>query len=225
MPRTAEPEPGPAGRGDGLLTWAAGWLLWGLSLSWRVRLDHREHVESVRAAGRPAILALYHGRMLMGARLLRPFASLVMVSHSRDGERIARTIERIDWKSIRGSSSRGGARALLELARRLSPEVSCCHLVDGPLGPAGEVKPGLLALAKHSGALIVPVYLAGKPCWEASSWDRFQVPLPFARIHARFGKPFEVPATADPAELETLRVELEALMAEGYARLDDEAFA
>ena len=214
-----------AGRGDALLGLAASGLLRALHPTWRYRTAGEEILEAARATGRPVALAVHHGRMLLTAVKLRRFAPAVMVSRSRDGERIARLAEFLGWRTVRGSSSSGGVRAFLELARGLGPGDVYFHPVDGPLGPAGEVKPGLLALARRTGAPIVPLYAAARSRWQARSWDRMQLALPFSRVHVRFGEPLEVPPGAGEDELEALRAELEARLAAGYARIEAEARA
>ena len=94
------------------------------------------------------------------------------------------------------------------------------HLVDGPRGPARRVKPGLVLLARRAGAAIIPVYPASRRRWEARSWDRFQVPLPFTRVLIRIDPPIEVPCELSPREQETFRREFEKTLERGYAEAD-----
>ncbi len=174
------------------------------------------------AAGQPVILYGLHGHLLVGACDLGRYRPYVMISQSRDGERIARTVERVGFRPVRGSSSRGGVRALLQMVRLLHGPVVCCHVVDGPRGPRGEVKPGLMLLAQRSGAALIPVVYATQRKWIARSWDRMQVPLPFGRTAARFLPPREVPRDLDEAALETLRLEFERELAREELRLEVE---
>ncbi|MEX2207353.1 MAG: lysophospholipid acyltransferase family protein [Myxococcota bacterium] len=174
------------------------------------------------AAGRPTILYGLHGHLLVGACDLGRYRPYVMVSQSRDGGRIARTAEHVGFRPVRGSSSRGGVRALLQVVRLLHGPVVCCHVVDGPRGPRGEVKPGLMLMAQRSGAVLIPVLYATSHKWTAGSWDRMQVPLPFGRTVARFLAPRAVPPDLGEAAVESLRLEFELELAREERRLEAE---
>ena len=143
-----------------------------------------------------------------------------MISQSRDGERIARAVEYVGFRPVRGSSSRGGVRALLQMVRLLQGPVVCCHVVDGPRGPRGEVKPGLILLAQRSGAALIPVLYATRHKWVARSWDRMQVPLPFGRVVARYLVPRVVPRELEPEAAEALRLDIERELAREELRLE-----
>lgn len=214
-------------RGPGLvervLPALAGRLLRAIGATLRIRREGDEHLAEVLAAGRPAIVYGLHGHLLLGACDLARHHPYVMISQSRDGERIARTVEVVGFRPVRGSSSRGGARALLQMVRLLrGPEV-CCHLVDGPRGPRGEIKPGLILLAQRSGAALIPIVYSASRKWVANSWDRMVVPLPFGRVIARRLAPRFVPRELDDAAAEALRRELEQELASAQAKLDGEA--
>lgn len=189
----------------------------------RPRVEGEEHLTEILASGRPAILYGWHGNLLVGACDLGRHHPYVMISESRDGERIARTVEHVGFRPVRGSSSRGGARALLQLVRLLrGPEV-CCHLVDGPRGPRGEIKPGLILLAQRSGAALIPVVYTASWKWVARrSWDRMVVPLPFSRLAVRHLPPRWVPRDLDDVAAEALRRELEDELRREQAKLDAE---
>ncbi len=193
-----------------------------LGLTLRYRVENAQAFEALWAAGRPAILTSWHNRLLIGACFFRRYRPVVAVSQSSDGDRIAAVVRRLGWDNPRGSSSRGGVRALLGLVREVSSGRVGGHLVDGPKGPLGVVKPGLMLLAQRSGAPIFQVYLAARPCVRAPSWDRMQIPLPFARVYLRFAEPIEVPADLPPEEVESLRRDLEKQLADGLARIDAE---
>ena len=200
----------------------AGTLLRVIGATLRIRRDGDEHLAAELAAGRPAIVYGWHGNLLVGACDLKRHRPYVMISQSRDGERITRTVEYLDFQPVRGSSSRGGARALLQMVRLLRGPVVCCHLVDGPRGPRGEVKPGLVLLAQRSGAALIPIVYSASSKWVAKSWDRMVVPLPFARVVARRLPARFVPRDLDEAGAEALRRELEEELKREQARLDAE---
>jgi len=199
-------------------------LLWGLYRSWRVRSEGTGAVDAELAAGGRVILAVWHGRLLTAIPHYGPrYSPHTMISQSRDGDRIAAVSRPLGVVPVRGSSSRGGARALLQAVRLLEKGSVVGHVVDGPRGPAGEIKPGLMLMAQRSGASIVPAYAASRHHWTARrSWDRMEVPLPFTRVLFRLGPPRRVPAGLDEAGLDDARHALEREMREGYARADAE---
>lgn len=186
----------------------------------RVRLQGMEAVEERLCSGRPVVLAGWHQRFYMGIRPFRRLRPFIMISRSRDGERIARVAGALGWRPVRGSSSRGGARALVAMIRALSDGSVGAHIVDGPRGPARRVKPGLVALARRSGAAIVPVCLAARWRYVAPSWDRFHVPYPFSRVEIRIGPVVEVASSASPEEDAVLLEEIERMLERGHAELD-----
>lgn len=204
------------------LTFAAGNLLRLVGRTLRVRHEGENRFDELLASGRPVILYGLHGHLLVGACDLGRHRPYVMISESRDGERIARTVEHVGFRPIRGSSSRGGVRALLQTVRLLHGPVVCCHLVDGPRGPRGEVKPGLILMAQRSGAALMPVLYAMRWKFRAGSWDRMQVPMPFGRVVARFLAPRDVSRDLTPEAAESLRLEIEQELAREEARLEAE---
>ena len=199
-------------------------LLRGLYRSWRIRCEGFEVLDAELAAGRRVLLATWHGRLLTVMAHFGPrYTPHVMISQSRDGDRISAVAARFGVVPMRGSSSRGGARALLQAVRVLEKGHVIGHVVDGPRGPAGEIKPGLMLLAQRAGASLVPAYAASRHHWTAErSWDRMEVPLPFTRVLFRLGPPRRVPEELGEEDLEALRLAFEREMREGYARADAE---
>jgi lysophospholipid acyltransferase (LPLAT)-like uncharacterized protein len=155
-------------------------------------------------AQRPLIYVVWHGRMLMmpwiNARLRRTArarAVTVLASRSRDGELVARYVERFGLASVRGSSSRGGASALRALAASLKAGDDVALVPDGPRGPARHLSPGIVKLAAMTDAPIVPVGFSARPARILRTWDRCLVPLPFSRAAAVFGAPLAIDKTRD----------------------------
>jgi len=138
-----------------------------------------------------------------GARLC------IMNSWHRDGEIATRTLARWGIYSVRGSASRGGVRAFLQLVRAFREGYDLAVVPDGPRGPRYVVKLGVLHLARTTGALIYPVSYAASRAWQLRSWDRLLIPQPFARLTFAVAEPLRVPSEATDADLETLRRELE----------------
>lgn len=181
-----------------------------LGRTWRIRSTGHLLVEPQRA-----LLAFLHGDMLIPAVLFRGVPAAIMISRHGDGQLIAEVIERLGKQPVRGSSSRGGAKAFLEMTQRHA-DVGWALTPDGPRGPRGTVHPGVVHLAAVSGRMITPLGCAVSRGKRFASWDRFVVPAPFARIAAHFGEPLAVPADSSRTVREELARELERRLAEAH---------
>jgi lysophospholipid acyltransferase (LPLAT)-like uncharacterized protein len=152
---------------------------------------------------------LWHETVLLGASIKAPIH--VLISQHADGELIAQVCRRLGIGVVRGSSTRGGSRALLGLIRRGRQT----HLVvtpDGPRGPRRHVQPGLVFLAAVTGLPIVPVGIGFTAAWRARSWDRLAIPKPWSRAVVVFAPEISVPPNLDRAELERYRQRIEAAL-------------
>jgi hypothetical protein len=159
-------------------------------------------------------MAFWHGRVLTATYFFRDRGIVVMISENFDGEWIARIIERFGYGTSRGSTSRGGQRALLQLKRAMAQGRPAGFAVDGPRGPARRVQPGVVWLAKLTGNPVVPFHMEASKSWSLASWDRTQVPMPFSTVALAVGPPIEVPSDADEQGIEAKRAEVEnALLA------------
>jgi lysophospholipid acyltransferase (LPLAT)-like uncharacterized protein len=192
---------------------AAALLLRLLGASWRVATEGPDPLPAGRA---PHLAAFWHDSILTAAWYYRDRGFGTAVSRSRDGDLIAALLDALGYRTpSRGSSSRGGAAALLGLVRMLRSGVTVSLQTDGPRGPARVSKPGVVSLARLTGVVITPVAFRARPCLRFRSWDRTLLPLPFARVVCRYGPPIEIPTDADEETEETLRQhldrELEAL--------------
>jgi lysophospholipid acyltransferase (LPLAT)-like uncharacterized protein len=195
-----------------LLTGAVPLVTWGLRLlSVTLRPVHvQQHFKRrVWSGGTPVVLALWHGRMLYLVYLYRRQRFTILVSRSRDGEFVSRILQRFGAHVTRGSSSRGGAQALLEMARHIRSGYHAAVTPDGPRGPRYKVQPGIVALAQQTGAAILPVTYSARWKKVLRSWDGFVVPLPFSRVVVIYGEPIYVPAHASPAVFQAKRQEVE----------------
>lgn len=195
-----------------------------LAFTLSIRRDERV-VTPLWRAGEPVIYAVWHGRILLLPLLYGWRRARVLASRSRDGELVTRFVRRFGLEVVRGSSSRGGAQALRLLARSLKQGRDVVVVPDGPKGPPETVKPGIVALARLSGAAIVPLSVGASSEWRLRSWDGFRIPRPFARCVARFGDPISVPRLADRAAEETARQEVEAALRALTSSVDREASA
>ncbi len=189
----------------------------GASLTWRVEgLDHLQFDGN----GRRPIMAFWHGRVLTATYFFRNRGIVVMISGNFDGEWIARIIESFGFGTSRGSTSKGGQRALLQLKREMEEGRPAGFAVDGPRGPARKVQPGVVWLAKLTGNPVVPFHMEASKFWSVGSWDRTQVPRPFSTVALVVGTPITVSADADESHIEIKRAEVERalLTLEGRAR-------
>jgi len=180
-----------------------------LGATWRWRSEGNEHLSAVAASGRQPILAFWHGRILPATYYFRRRGIVVMISENFDGEWIAGIIERFGYATARGSTSRGGLKALLQLTREVRAGRPTGFAVDGPRGPARVAQPGAVWLAKATGHPVVPFHIEASRAWTLGSWDRTQIPKPYATVGLSIGEPFEVSAGAGDAELEAARRALE----------------
>ena len=202
--------------------WRARWLIalgfrllqiWARTL--RYEIDDRLGV-----VGRPVnenyIGTLWHNRLLIFPFVLRRFFSnrrgAALISASRDGDLLADAIKRFDFDIVRGSSSRLGASAILQLTDVLASGRDVVITPDGPRGPAYELGPGIIFLAQKSGAAVLPVNMEYSSCWRLKSWDRFILPRPFSKVRVIIGQPYHVRSTSTPDEFETERLRLQDAM-------------
>jgi lysophospholipid acyltransferase (LPLAT)-like uncharacterized protein len=202
--------------------WRARWLIalgfrllqiWARTL--RYEIDDR-----LGAVGRPVkenyIGVLWHNRLLIFPFVLRRFfpnrRGAALISASRDGDLLADAIKRFDFDVVRGSSSRLGASAILQLTDVLASGRDVVITPDGPRGPAYELGPGIIFLAQKSGAPVVPVNMEYSSCWRLKSWDRFILPRPFSKVRVIIGQSHHVRSTSTPEEFETERLRLQGVM-------------
>jgi hypothetical protein len=179
----------------------------GRTLRWRVEGLH--HYEAVLASGRQPVMAFWHGRILPATFYFRRRGIVVITSENYDGEWIARIIERFGYGTARGSTSRGARRAVLQLVRELGRGRPAGFTVDGPRGPARVAQAGAVWLASATGNPVLPFHLEASRHWTLRSWDRTQIPKPFATVGLAVGEPFDVARDLDEQGLENARLSLE----------------
>ena len=178
----------------------------GMTLRWRI--EGAEHYDELMRAGRPPILALWHGRILPATLYWRDRGIVAMTSENFDGEWIARLMARFGFRAARGSTSRGGSRALVQLRRELNTGRVAAFTVDGPRGPARSAQPGALWLAGATGHPVLPFHLEADRCWTARSWDGSMVPKPVSTAAIAIGEPMVVAGTTEDV-VEQARHDLE----------------
>ncbi|MDX9787236.1 MAG: lysophospholipid acyltransferase family protein [Desulfobacterales bacterium] len=188
------------------------WAIDLLAGSLRVEVIGHEKVRPIMETRR-FILSFWHSRILVISFMHKGWNSVVMASRSADGEIIARVIERQGHAVVRGSTGKGGLRALARQIKLLNEKDRPGGMIpDGPQGPRHRVQPGIIALAQKTGYPIIPVSCSARKLKAFHSWDRFIVPYPFTRCRLVYGKPMVVPGKASARTLEACRLQLETEM-------------
>ena len=167
-----------------------------LAVSWSWDISGQDHLETALGGSAPVIYVVWHGGLLPALWRHRGESTTVLVSDHRDGSHLASAIERWGYRTVRGSTTRGGARGLLGIMRVLNAGGNVALTPDGPRGPARRAKPGAVLAAQRTGAQIIPVAASALRGWTLGSWDGFIIPKPFARVRVAYAPPFRVPRDA-----------------------------
>ena len=166
--------------------------------------------QSLERQGKYAIYAFWHAHMLVPGYVGRNRNIKVLISQHRDGEYIAQIVQRLGYSVARGSTTRGGARALLKMIKKIKEErVSLAITPDGPKGPRFVVQSGAILLGQKTQYPIIPVMIYLAKYWELPSWDRFCIPKPFSKARIFYGDPIMVPPRLEKSDVEEYRVSLE----------------
>lgn len=192
-----------------------------ISSTYTIKILEPEIEKDILKKKRTPIYVSWHQRFFPGIIFFatrKPIA--IMISQSRDGELISKIVDRLGWRPVRGSSSRGGRHALREIRTLVRSGYKVGHIVDGPRGPSGVVKPGLLAIAQFSGMPIVPTISSAEKKWVFKSWDRFMIPKPFSRVLFRFGDEIYVSRDLRGEAFEKKRCAVENTLKRLYAETD-----
>jgi lysophospholipid acyltransferase (LPLAT)-like uncharacterized protein len=182
-----------------------------LAMTWRMRPVDDEAMRVARASGQRVIFTLWHGELLPLLWQHRKQGVAVLISEHRDGEIIAQIAHRLGYTTVRGSTSRGGSRALIGLMRAIEGGRDAAVTPDGPRGPAHVFAPGAAIAAQRTGAALVPVRASASRAWRLKSWDRFLIPKPFATVRVAYGPPTTVDASS-PREAAEQAPRLQALL-------------
>lgn len=161
-----------------------------LARSWRYRTVAPERRERVAADSRPYVFMLWHEAIFPLLWWHRGQGIAIVVSLGRDGQYLGDYASGLGYRILPGSSSRGGARALLGAVRVLEEGRPVAITPDGPRGPHRCLKPGVVQAAQRAGAWIVPLHARGEPAWRLGTWDRLAIPKPRAEVVVGYGEPF-----------------------------------
>jgi lysophospholipid acyltransferase (LPLAT)-like uncharacterized protein len=185
--------------------------------SWTFRLlveNEKEWMDYLKSGG-SILLCCWHQQFFSAIRRFKSYESFqpsLMISKSKDGDIIATVAEYSGWYIVRGSSSKGGGEALKGMIKRLEKTRLAAHIVDGPRGPSGVVKAGVISIARATHAKIIPFFASADRAWYFNSWDKFMMPKPFATVTLHFGNMMDLDAEQD---FESQRLHLESTMLPG----------
>lgn len=207
----------------GLAAVALGPLVSSLARTWRVEALHAERWRALVEQDRPHVFLLWHDALLPLLWRHRGRGVTIVVSEAQDGRYLAEYARRIGYREVRGSSSRGGVRALIGVMKVLRAGGVAAFTPDGPRGPRREFKGGVLLAAQRGGAVVLPLHAGADRAWRLSSWDRFLVPKPFARVRIAYGTPFEVGPGEQGLAAGRIRAEAELAGVVREAEWDDGA--
>jgi lysophospholipid acyltransferase (LPLAT)-like uncharacterized protein len=174
-------------------------LVWMLARTWRVRYVNRAESDEVRRRGVPVIYATWHGELLPALWSHRGRHISVLISEHRDGEVIARVAHFLGFRTVRGSTTRGASRALVGLVHELRAGFDIAITPDGPKGPYHTFAAGTLLVSQRAGCPIVPVGIHASRAWRLRSWDRFVLPMPFARLTINYEPSMQAPDVSPKA--------------------------
>lgn len=181
----------------------------------RIRVTNLHHLHNLLDNGETVLLCGWHQQFFSAIRNFKRFNKYkpaIMISRSRDGEFISRIAHKVGWRTVRGSSSKGGRRAMSAMISHLATHKLAAHILDGPQGPIGKVKPGAIKMAHLSGAFIVPFYVVADNAWYFNSWDKFMLPKPFSRVGIYYDEPIKFTPGESSEEFEKQRQQLEDTM-------------
>ncbi|NOX32445.1 MAG: lysophospholipid acyltransferase family protein [Deltaproteobacteria bacterium] len=188
------------------------------SMTFRLRILNEKKWQKLLKLDRPVILCAWHQQFFSAIRHFKTYTEFnpgLMISQSRDGDLIAGVANKTGWHTPRGSSSKGGKKAMDAMVDHLLKYGFGAHILDGPTGPAGKVKPGVIKMANKANALIVPFYIQAENAWFFNSWDRFMLPKPFSKVILRFGDEIDISGGKNPENFEIQRQFLETTMLPG----------
>lgn len=192
-----------------LAGWALYWLIKIIGKTIRFEIEGLENFQQIEKAGKIPIYAFWHDRIFLGTYYFRDRGIIVMSSESFDSEYTARFIQRFGYGIIKGSSTRGGIRALTEMIRIMKQGYPAGFTLDGPKGPRYIAKAGACLLAKKTNNPLMPFIVEAKNFWEIKSWDKLQIPKPFSRAKVFISNPIYVSPDINDEDLENKRIELQ----------------
>ncbi|MCW7465699.1 DUF374 domain-containing protein [Leptospira levettii] len=200
------------------------WLQRFIGLTSRIRIFKNEQYEEIFKNKKPYIYSIWHTNVLYSPYLHRNKNVAVLISESKDGDFINQVVHRFGNSSIRGSSSKGGSKALKAMIQHLKKGLPAAFTPDGPRGPALIVQPGIIAAAQVTQVPIVPFHYECSRQWILEkAWDKHRVPKPFTTFVVSYGEPIYVPRELNEVEFENMRLKVEEAMLKNRDKAIQEA--
>lgn len=193
----------------------AYYLIRAYSQTFRMKVINEKNWKTLLKQEKTILLCTWHQQFFAAIRHFKLYSDLnpgLMISKSRDGDLISGVARRSGWHTPRGSSSRGGKQAMHAMIDHILTHRLGAHILDGPTGPIGIVKSGVVKMARDTGALVVPFTVSANHAWYFNSWDKFMLPKPFSRVVLTFGDEISFLPDRDPESFEAQRAFLEKTM-------------
>ena len=188
------------------------------SMTFRLKVENENRWQELRKQGTTVLLCAWHQQFFSAIVHFKTYAKFnpgLMISQSRDGDLISGVANRSGWHTLRGSSTRGGKKAMGAMIDHLKIHGFGAHILDGPTGPIGRVKAGIIKMALEADAVVVPLYTSAENAWFFNSWDRFMLPKPFSRVFLTFGQEIRLEPVDHKDGFEDQRLFLEKSMRPG----------
>ncbi len=185
------------------------------SLSFRLKVTNESLWQTRLSQGKPVLICTWHQQFFSAIRHFKTYSHYhpgLMISQSKDGDLISGVARKSGWHTPRGSSSRGGKIAMDAMICHLKEFGFGAHILDGPTGPIGKVKAGVIKMANEVDALVVPFHICADHAWFFNSWDHFMLPKPFSRVTITFGQGLEITSDGTQETFERQRKHLETLL-------------
>ncbi len=188
------------------------------SMTLRLRVENENRWQDLRAQDTPVLLCAWHQQFFSAIYHFKSYSKFnpgLMISQSKDGDLISGVANRSGWHTPRGSSSRGGKQAMGAMITHLKTHGFGAHILDGPTGPIGRVKAGVIKMALEADAVVIPLYTSAEKAWFFNSWDRFMLPKPFSQVFITFGQEIRLESIGQKGDFEAQRQFLENTMRPG----------
>lgn len=188
------------------------------SMTLRLKIENENRWQELREQGNNVLLCAWHQQFFSAISHFKTYSKFnpgLMISQSKDGDLISGVANRSGWHTPRGSSTRGGKKAMDAMIDHLKTHGFGAHILDGPTGPIGRVKAGVIKMALEADAVVVPLYTSAENAWFFNSWDRFMLPKPFSRVFITFGQEIRFESVDQKDDFETQRLLLEKTMRSG----------
>jgi len=193
------------------------------SMTFRLKIENENRWKDLRKQGTPVLMCAWHQQFFSAIYHFKTYSSFnpgLMISQSKDGDLISGVANMSGWHTHRGSSSRGGKQAMDAMINHLKTYGFGAHILDGPRGPMGRVKAGVIKMAFEANAVVIPLYTSAEHAWFFNSWDRFMLPRPFSRVFISFGREIRLESFDGKDGFEMMRKSLENIMRPGLLPAD-----